>query len=66
LAGSTFPLNSFLAAVWTAVGAFAFGASLRMQVVAPGDFAGRTTDVAFREFILCNLLLFLSAWNYIG
>jgi len=66
LSGSTFPFNSFLAAVWTSLGAFAFGASLRMQVVSPGDFGGRSTNVAFRDFILCNLLLFLSAWNYIG
>lgn len=66
VSGSTFPFNSFLAALWTSLGAFAFGASLRMQITSPDNFSGRGTEAAFREFVLCNLVLFLSAWNYIG
>lgn len=66
LSGTTFPFNSLLAALWTSIGAFAFGASLRMQVVSPADFGGRDAGSAFRQFVLCNLLLFLASWNYIG
>lgn len=66
VAGTTFPFNSLLAALWTSIGAFAFAFSLRMQVVAPDEFGGRKTQRAFQEFLLCNAILFLAAWNYIG
>eukprot|EP01100_Stratorugosa_tubuloviscum_P012223 TRINITY_DN56_c0_g1_i1.p1 TRINITY_DN56_c0_g1~~TRINITY_DN56_c0_g1_i1.p1 ORF type:complete len:106 (+),score=31.97 TRINITY_DN56_c0_g1_i1:67-384(+) len=57
----TFPFNSFLSGFFTAIGEAIFTVSLRMQL--------KRDNTAVRpigDFIFCNLVLFLAAFNFMG
>lgn len=65
LVGS-FPFNSFLSAMFAALGAGSLALSLRMNLTMPKEFGGRSPESALSEFVVGNLVLFLAVWNYMG
>ncbi|KAL3140513.1 hypothetical protein ABBQ32_005095 [Trebouxia sp. C0010 RCD-2024] len=66
LVGS-FPFNSFLAGFFSCLGFFVLTVCLRMQVdPANQDFKKLSPERAFADYVLCNALLHLLIWNYMG
>ena len=66
LVGS-FPFNSFLSGFLAAVGMFVLTVGLRVQVMeGKENFAGRSVERAFAEYVFCCLILFLAAFNLMG
>ena len=65
LVGS-FPYNSFLSAFITAVGFFIFVICLRLQVSYPAAFGGLSSEQAYAEFVICNIILFFVVWTFMG
>lgn len=63
IAGS-FPFNAFLAAFFGSVGTATLTACLRMQV--ENKNSGKTEERAYVEYLICCLILFLVAFNYLG
>ncbi|KAK2079087.1 hypothetical protein QBZ16_002777 [Prototheca wickerhamii] len=63
LVGS-FPFNAFLAGFFCSVGAFVLTVSLRMQIEA-ADASGKP-EVAYRDYAIAMIILFLAALNYVG
>ena len=46
---------------------YIFAVCLRMQVDPSNhDFKGRSPERAFADYVLCNCLLHLIIWNYMG
>eukprot|EP00891_Asterochloris_glomerata_P000019 jgi/Astpho2/19/e_gw1.00001.65.1_t len=63
----SFPFNSFLAGMASCIGFFVLTVCLRMQVDPSNhDFEGRSPERAFADYVLCNCLLHLIIWNYMG
>lgn len=66
LVGS-FPFNSFLAGFFSCVGFFVLTVCLRMQIdPANSDFKDMSPERAFADYVLCNALLHLVIWNFMG
>ncbi|CAH0487649.1 unnamed protein product [Peronospora effusa] len=65
LVGS-FPFNSFLAGFVCTVGVFVLAVSLRMQINPENNFGDRTEQRAFADYLLCNIILFLVVFNFMG
>jgi len=66
LVGS-FPFNSFLAGLFSCIGFCVLTVCLRMQIdPANKDFKGMSPERAFADFALCNGLLHLVIWNFMG
>eukprot|EP01027_Heterolobosea_sp_BB2_P001321 GEZU01002022.1.p1 GENE.GEZU01002022.1~~GEZU01002022.1.p1 ORF type:complete len:130 (-),score=36.41 GEZU01002022.1:22-372(-) len=64
----TFPFNSFLAGFISCIGLFVLTVSLRMQVnpLNKDQFKGITLERAFADYVLCAILLFFVAINFMG
>ncbi|DBB03092.1 TPA: hypothetical protein ACH3X1_013405 [Trebouxia sp. C0004] len=66
LVGS-FPFNSFLAGFLSCVAFCVLTVCLRMQVdPSNADFKGMSPERAFADYVLCNGLLHLVIWNFMG
>lgn len=63
LSGS-FPFNAFLAGFFCCVGAAAFAVALRVHITDKEERKSEERVIA--EWVVCNLLLFLTAFNYLG
>ncbi|EGC38893.1 dolichyl-diphosphooligosaccharide-protein glycotransferase [Dictyostelium purpureum] len=63
----TFPFNSFLAAFISCVGCFVLAACLRIQINPINNFNKTISpERAFTDFLLCNLILHLVVFNFLG
>ncbi|CEO94360.1 Dolichyl-diphosphooligosaccharide--protein glycosyltransferase subunit OST2 [Plasmodiophora brassicae] len=70
----TFPFNSFLAGFLSCVASFVFAAGLRLQTAHPGEFGPSegskprrmTTERAFSDWAVCNILLHLVVLTFVG
>jgi len=67
----TFPFNSFLAGFLSAVGSFVLTVALRIQVnannrAAEPKWSGLTDERAFADYLLCNIILHLVVFNFLG
>eukprot|EP00245_Coleochaete_scutata_P001496 TRINITY_DN1182_c3_g1_i1.p2 TRINITY_DN1182_c3_g1~~TRINITY_DN1182_c3_g1_i1.p2 ORF type:complete len:141 (+),score=25.58 TRINITY_DN1182_c3_g1_i1:10-432(+) len=66
LVGS-FPFNSFLAGVFSCIGSAVLAVCLRMQVNRENkEFKDLSNEVAFADFVLCNLVLHFTVTNFVG
>ncbi|KAA6418807.1 MAG: defender against cell death [Trebouxia sp. A1-2] len=66
LVGS-FPFNSFLAGFLSCVAFCVLTVCLRMQIdPSNADFKGMSPERAFADYVLCNGLLHLVIWNFMG
>ncbi|CAM9420794.1 unnamed protein product, partial [Phaeothamnion confervicola] len=65
IVGGSFPFNSFLASFLCTVGVFVLTVSLRLQVDA-SNMAKRSPERAFADYVICNLILFLVVFNFMG
>lgn len=66
LVGS-FPFNSFLSGLFCCLGFFVLTVCLRMQLDPTNkDFEGISPERAFADYVLCNCVLFLGVWNFMG
>lgn len=66
LVGS-FPFNSFLAGLFCCLGFFVLTVCLRMQLDPSNkDFKDISPERAFADYVLCNMVLFLGVWNFMG
>lgn len=63
---TTFPFNSLLSGVLASLGVFVLTAGLRLQLTNSAEFGKRSSYQAFAEYILCNLVLFLAVFNFMG
>ena len=61
LVGGSFPLNSFYSAMFVTLGSAVFAVNLRIQLV-----AAKPLNQCFSDFLLCNLVLHLAAFNFLG
>ncbi|EAL61955.1 dolichyl-diphosphooligosaccharide-protein glycotransferase [Dictyostelium discoideum AX4] len=63
----TYPFNSFLAAFISTVGCFVLTVCLRIQINPINNF-GKTISIerAFTDYLLCNLILHLVVFNFLG
>ena len=64
IAGS-FPFNSYLSAVFAALGSATLGAALRMQLTQPDTFK-LSEGQAFGEYLICCAVLHLACFNFLG
>eukprot|EP01025_Chloroclados_australasicus_P024764 TRINITY_DN2483_c0_g1_i1.p4 TRINITY_DN2483_c0_g1~~TRINITY_DN2483_c0_g1_i1.p4 ORF type:complete len:113 (-),score=4.78 TRINITY_DN2483_c0_g1_i1:521-859(-) len=64
----SFPFNAFLAGFFGCLGFLVLTICLRLQVSANNrdQFKGLTPEKAFADYVLCNCVLFLVVWSYIG
>jgi len=67
----TFPFNSFLAGFLSTVGSFVLTVALRIQVngvnrAAEPKWSGLTDERAFADYLLCNVILHLVVFNFLG
>ncbi|XP_013585477.1 PREDICTED: dolichyl-diphosphooligosaccharide--protein glycosyltransferase subunit DAD1-like [Brassica oleracea var. oleracea] len=66
LVGS-FPFNSFLSGVLSCVGTAVLAVCLRIQVNKENkEFKDLAPELAFADFVLCNLVLHLVIINFLG
>jgi oligosaccharyltransferase complex subunit epsilon len=63
LSGS-FPFNSFLAGFYCCVGAAALAVALRVHITDKDE--RKSEERIIGEWLICNLLLFLTVFNYLG
>jgi len=61
----TFPFNSYLSALFAAVGSATLGAALRIQLTQPEVFK-LSERQAFGEYLLCCFVLHLACFNFLG
>eukprot|EP00743_Colponemidia_sp_Colp-15_P006497 GILK01006995.1.p1 GENE.GILK01006995.1~~GILK01006995.1.p1 ORF type:complete len:119 (+),score=9.19 GILK01006995.1:41-358(+) len=61
----TFPFNSFLSGFICCVGVFILTVCLRLQVNPKNEFRV-TPERAFADYLLCNIILFLVVFNFMG
>jgi len=67
----TFPFNSFLAGFISTVGSFILTVALRIQVngnnkTTEEKWRGLTDERAFADYLLCNVILHLVVFNFLG
>jgi len=67
----TFPFNSFLAGFLSTVGSFVLTVALRIQVNANNravepKWSGLSDERAFADYLLCNVILHLVVFNFLG
>eukprot|EP01026_Neomeris_dumetosa_P028542 TRINITY_DN230_c0_g2_i4.p3 TRINITY_DN230_c0_g2~~TRINITY_DN230_c0_g2_i4.p3 ORF type:complete len:113 (+),score=2.02 TRINITY_DN230_c0_g2_i4:94-432(+) len=64
----SFPFNAFLAGFFSCLGFLVLTVCLRLQVNPENSdqFKGLTPEKAFADYVLCNCVLFLVVWSYIG
>ena len=63
LSGS-FPFNAFLAGFFCCVGSAALAVALRVHITDKDEH--KSEERVIGEWVVCNLLLFLTAFNYLG
>jgi len=61
-----FPFNSFLSGFISSVGVFIFTVSLRLQVSNPSEFHNISTERAYADFVVCNVILFFVVMTFMG
>eukprot|EP01097_Dermamoeba_algensis_P004710 TRINITY_DN3036_c0_g5_i1.p1 TRINITY_DN3036_c0_g5~~TRINITY_DN3036_c0_g5_i1.p1 ORF type:complete len:109 (+),score=27.04 TRINITY_DN3036_c0_g5_i1:85-411(+) len=61
----TFPFNSFLSGFISTVGTFVLAVCLRMQVD-PSNEKRYSLERAYADFIVCNIILHLWVFNFLG
>ncbi|KAJ3437388.1 dolichyl-diphosphooligosaccharide--protein glycosyltransferase subunit dad1 [Anaeramoeba flamelloides] len=61
-----FPFNSFLAGFISTVGSFVLTINLRTLVDPENKETKVSTKRAFVDFLICNVILHLAVFNYIG
>eukprot|EP00918_Siedleckia_nematoides_P063001 GHVU01137215.1.p1 GENE.GHVU01137215.1~~GHVU01137215.1.p1 ORF type:complete len:161 (+),score=2.86 GHVU01137215.1:2-484(+) len=64
--GGSFPFNSYLAALTSSVGTAVLTVCLRMQITDRDTFANVTIERAFADFLICNLVLHVMVFNFLG
>ena len=62
IAVGTWPFNSYVSGLFSAVGSLVLLAGLRIQLVNPEI----STRIAFGEFLLCNAVLHIAVFNFLG
>eukprot|EP00298_Acanthocystis_sp_HF-20_P022547 c30535_g1_i1.p1 GENE.c30535_g1_i1~~c30535_g1_i1.p1 ORF type:complete len:111 (+),score=36.57 c30535_g1_i1:50-382(+) len=62
----TFPFNSFLSGFGASFISFCLTICLRKQVVSPKDFGNISQERAFADYVVCNVVLFLTVFNFMG
>eukprot|EP01023_Acetabularia_acetabulum_P042432 TRINITY_DN4191_c0_g2_i1.p1 TRINITY_DN4191_c0_g2~~TRINITY_DN4191_c0_g2_i1.p1 ORF type:complete len:117 (+),score=2.71 TRINITY_DN4191_c0_g2_i1:188-538(+) len=64
----SFPFNAFLAGFFGCLGFLVLTVCLRLQInpANSAEFKGLTPEKAFADYVLCNCVLFLVVWSYIG
>ncbi|GAM28785.1 hypothetical protein SAMD00019534_119610 [Acytostelium subglobosum LB1] len=62
----TFPFNSFLAGFISCVGTFILTTCLRIQVNPVNHFKNISVERSFADYLLCNLILHLVVFNFLG
>ncbi|CEL92859.1 unnamed protein product [Vitrella brassicaformis CCMP3155] len=61
----SFPFNSFLSGFICCVGSMTLTIGLRVQLMDPEEFK-ITAERAFADYLVCNLVLFLTVINFLG
>eukprot|EP00033_Pygsuia_biforma_P000470 GCRY01000556.1.p1 GENE.GCRY01000556.1~~GCRY01000556.1.p1 ORF type:complete len:108 (+),score=14.38 GCRY01000556.1:115-438(+) len=63
----TFPFNAFLSGFGCTVGVFVLAIGLRLQCdPESSEFSHIGPERAFADFVMCSLILFLVAMNFVG
>jgi oligosaccharyltransferase complex subunit epsilon len=62
----TYPFNAFLGGFICSVGVFTVTVGLRQQVTNAPEFNGRNWAAAYRDYMLCCVMLFFVCVNFMG
>eukprot|EP01102_Stenamoeba_stenopodia_P002924 TRINITY_DN1285_c0_g1_i1.p1 TRINITY_DN1285_c0_g1~~TRINITY_DN1285_c0_g1_i1.p1 ORF type:complete len:112 (-),score=26.98 TRINITY_DN1285_c0_g1_i1:53-388(-) len=62
----TFPFNSFLSGFISCIASFVLTVSLRMQVDPQNKFENISKERAFADYVVCNIILFFTVFNFMG